>query len=97
MTKEVIDTLAKQPTLSSDYISDSELRDMAIVWAVHVRNENKSFEDSEYRKRLDEMKEHNPELYRRFHDYLVSTFDGVVSRAEWSEPADRIRKTLLPK
>ena len=97
MTKQLVDILAELPTVHSNYIEDSELRDMAIVWAVHIRNENKLFEDSAYGKLLIEMNEKDPLLYRRFHDYLVSTFDGVVSRAEWSEPADRIRKTLLPK
>ena len=96
MSDELINKLAQHPGPHSAYIEDSELRDLAIVWAVHIRNENKSFEDSEYGKLLNNMKEDNPELYRRFHDYLVAGFDNGGT-AEWSVPAERIRKTLLPK
>ena len=97
MTKELVDILAKQPKVSSDYILDSELRDMAIVWAVHIRNENKPGSDSEYQTLLFEMAEKDPELYKRFSAYLRNSVEEGRHKAEWSVPAESIRKTLLPK
>lgn len=94
MSTELIEKLAQDPGSHSSYIEDSELRDMAIVWAVAIRNENQPAPKSEYLKLLTAMMENDPLLYRRFHDYIVNTF---VDAKIWSEPANRIRKTLLPK
>jgi hypothetical protein len=98
MSTELIEKLAQDPGPHSAYIEDSELRDMAIVWAVAIRNENRvSGTESEYLKLIRDMMENDPELYRRFNDYLVSSIEEGKHKAAWSEPADRIRKTLLPK
>jgi hypothetical protein len=97
MSNELIEKLAQDPGSHSAYIEDSELREMAIVWAVVIRNETRPDHYSEYVKRIDEMKKNEPLLYRRFADYLVDTVENGTHSAAWSAPADRIRRTLLPK
>lgn len=97
MSNELIEKLAQDPGPHSAYIDDSELRDMAIVWAVAIRNENRPAHYSEYLKRMDEMKKNEPLLYRRFADYLVDTVENGTHKEAWSGPAERIRRTLLPK
>jgi hypothetical protein len=94
MSKEIIEKLVQEPNPHSAYIEDAELRDMVIVWAVVVRNANELAEDEKYIQLIADMMDTNPELYKRFRDYLVNTFEDA---ALWSEPANRIRKTLLSK
>jgi hypothetical protein len=95
MSTELIKQLAQQPGPHSSYIEDSELRDMAIVWAVAIRNDTINF--SQYHKLIGDIKKNDPLLYRRFHDYIVNTVENGTHKEDWSEPADRIRRTLLPK
>ena len=97
MSDELIEKLAQASGPHSSYIEDSELRDMAIVWAVAIRNENRDYHYSEYLKRMDEMKKNEPLLFRRFADYLVNTVEDGIHKEAWSAPAERIRRTLLPK
>jgi len=98
MSTELIEKLAQDPGLHSSYIEDSKLRDMAIVWAVAIRNEKRVLgTESEYLKLMRDMMENEPLLYRRFADYLINTVDEGTYKEAWSQSADRIRKTLLPK
>ena len=97
MSKELIDKLTQDPGPHSAYIEDSELRDMAIAWAVEVRNvfqlapkEESRALDKKYISLLENM---DPTLATRFNRYLTNE----THLAEWREPAERIRKTLLPK
>jgi hypothetical protein len=96
MSTELIEKLAQDSGPHSAYIEDSELRDMAIVWAVAIRNETCPVRYSQYLKRINEMLENEPLLYRRFADYLVDTVENGTHKAAWSAPAERIRRTLLP-
>jgi hypothetical protein len=95
MSDELIEKLAQAPGPHSSYIEDSELREMAIVWAVAIRNDTVNF--SQYHKLIGDIKKNDPSLYRRFHDYLADTVKDGTYKEAWSAPADRIRKTLLPK
>jgi len=97
MSKELIDKLTQDPGPHSAYIEDSELRDMAIAWAVEIRNafelapkEERRALDKKYISLLENM---DPALAKRFNRYLTNE----THLAEWREPAERIRKTLLPK
>ena len=98
MSTELIEKLAQDPGSHSSYIEDSELRDMVIVWAVAIRNENRvPGTESKYIKLIRDMMENEPLLYRRFSDYLINSVEDGTYKEAWSQPADRIRKTLLPK
>ena len=97
MTKELIDKLTQEPGPHSAYIEDSELRDMAIAWAVEIRNVFQLAPKEEHRALnehyLSLLENMDPALAKRFNGYLTT----VTHLAEWSQPAERIRKTLLPK
>jgi hypothetical protein len=43
------------------------------------------------------MENMDPALYKRFGRYIAVTCAKGTDDAEWSQPAERIRKTLLPK
>ena len=97
MTKELIDKLTQDPGPHSAYIEDSELRNMAIAWAVEVRNvfqlAPKDERHSLNKKYISLLENMDPALATRFNRYLTNE----THLAEWSQPAERIRKTLLPK
>ena len=97
MTKELVDTLIQEPSPHSAYIEDSELRDMAIVWAVEIRNAFELAPKEEHRALnehyLSLLENMDPTVKKRFNGYLTNE----TTLAEWREPSERIRKTLLPK
>lgn len=100
MSKELLDILSQIPTAAhSAYIEDSELRDMALAWAVVIRNESDSVDTrtqlAKYRKLIEDM---DPILSTRFTAFIINSMEGDGSAyREWSTTAERIRKTLLPK
>ena len=97
MTKELIDNLTQDPGPHSAYIEDSELRDMAIAWAVEIRNTFELAPKEEHhalnKKYISLLENMDPALAKRFNGYLTNE----THLAEWRQPAERIRKTLLPK
>lgn len=100
MSKELVDNLTQEPGTHSAYIEDSEIRDMVIAWAVVIRNELSGSKEERYavhKKYTTLMENMDPTLYKRFGRYIAVTCASGTDDAEWSQPAERIRKTLLPK
>ena len=101
MTKELIDNLAQDPDPHSAYIEDFELREMAIAWAVEIRNAFELANSKEERHALNEhylslLENMDPALAKRFNGYLSKSMLNGTHK-EWREPSERIRKTLQPK
>lgn len=93
--------IAQNVSTPPEYIDDFELRAMAIVYSVLLQDALQSapteehYEISEHYVSLVANMDHT--LLKRFNGYLSDTMDKGTDKAEWRNPAERIRKIFLPK